>query len=67
MHGGDKVRIIVTPAANGDAPTGTPQFTEPEVVDTTIDETTGNTVVNVLVPYADAGMLAAVPRPATLR
>ena len=32
MHGGDKVRIIVTPAANGDAPTGTPQFTEAEVV-----------------------------------
>jgi len=59
MHGGDKVRIIVTPAANGDAPTGTPQFTEAEVVDTTIDETTGNTVVNVLVPYADASVLAA--------
>ena len=59
MHGGDKVRIIVTPAANGDAPTGTPQFTEAQVVDTTIDETTGNTVVNVLVPYADASVLAA--------
>jgi len=59
MHGGDKVRIIVTPAANGDAPTGTPQFTEAEVVDTAIDETTGNTVVNVLVPYADASVLAA--------
>jgi hypothetical protein len=24
-----------------------------------MDETTGNTVVNVLVPYADAGVLAA--------
>ena len=47
------------PAANGDAPTGTPQFTVAEVVDTAIDETTGNTVVNVLVPYADAGVLAA--------
>ena len=34
MHGGDKVRIIVTPAANGDAPTGAPQFTAAEVVDT---------------------------------
>ena len=59
MHGGDKVRIIVTPAANGDSPTGTPQFTEALVVDTAIDETTGNTVVNVLVPYANASVLAA--------
>lgn len=59
MHDGDKVRIIVTPAANGDSPTGTPQFTEAQVVDTAIDETTGNTVVNVLVPYANASVLAA--------
>lgn len=59
LYGGDKVRIIVTPAANGDAPTGAPQFTAAEVVDTAIDETTGNTVVNVLVPYADASVLAA--------
>jgi len=59
MHGGDKVRIIVTPAANGDMPASTPQFTVAEVVDTALDETTGNTVVNVLVPYADAGVLAA--------
>ena len=59
MHGGDKVRIIVTPDENGDASSGTPQFTVAEVVGTAFDETTGNTVVNVLVPYADAGVLAA--------
>lgn len=59
MHGGDKVRIIVTPAANGDSPTVTPPFTEARVVDTAIGETTGNTVVNVLVPYASASVLAA--------
>jgi hypothetical protein len=59
MHGGDKVRIIVTPGDNGDGVVGTPQFTSAEVVDTAFDETTGNTVVNVLVPYADAGVLAA--------
>jgi hypothetical protein len=59
MHGGDKVRIIVTPGDNGEAPASTPQFTVAEVVDTGLDETTGNTVVNVLVPYADAGVLAA--------
>ncbi|WP_310964099.1 SAF domain-containing protein [Nocardioides terrisoli] len=59
MHGGDKVRIIVTPGDNGSGAVGTPQFTSAEVVDTALDETTGNTVVNVLVPYADAGVLAA--------
>jgi hypothetical protein len=59
VHGGDKVRIIVTPGENGDAPAGTPQFTSAQVVDTAVDETTGNTVVNVLVPYADASVLAA--------
>ena len=59
MHGGDKVRIIVTPGESGEASTGTPQFTVAEVVDTAFDETTGNTVVNVLVTYADASVLAA--------
>ncbi|WP_107706232.1 SAF domain-containing protein [Nocardioides allogilvus] len=59
MYGGDKVRIIATPGENGDVPANAPQFTVAEVVDTYLDETTGNTVVNVLVPYADAGVLAA--------
>lgn len=59
MHGGDQVRIIVTPGDNGDAAAGTPQFTSAVVVDTALDDTTGNTVVNVLVPYADASVLAA--------
>jgi hypothetical protein len=59
MYGGDKVRIIVTPGDNGDVPANAPQFTVAEVVDTYPDETTGNTVVNVLVPYADASVLAA--------
>ena len=59
MHGGDQVRIIVTPGENGDAASGAPQFTVAEVVDTAFDDITGNTVVNVLVPYADAGVLAA--------
>lgn len=59
MRGGDKVRIIVTPGDNSDAATGTPPFTSAVVVDTALDETTGNTVVNVLVPHADASVLAA--------
>lgn len=59
LYGGDKVRIIVTPGDDGGAPGNSPQFTVAEVVGTYVDETTGNTVVNVLVPYADAGVLAA--------
>lgn len=59
MRGGDKVRIIVTPGDNGDAGAGAPPFTSAVVVDTALDETTGNTVVNVLVPYPDASVLAA--------
>jgi hypothetical protein len=59
LHGGDKVRIIVTPGDNGEAPASSPQFTVAEVVGTHVDDMTGNTVVNVLVPYADAGVLAA--------
>jgi hypothetical protein len=53
------VRIVLTPGQNGAAPAGTPQFSTAEVVDTRTDESTGNTVVDVLVPYADATLLAA--------
>lgn len=59
MYAGDKIRVIVTPGDNGNGPTGAPAFTAAQVVSTRVDETTGNTVVNVLVPYADAGVLAA--------
>ncbi|WP_239021597.1 SAF domain-containing protein [Nocardioides jishulii] len=59
LYGGDKVRIITTPGVEGTPAPSTPQFTVAEVVSTAIDETTGNTVVNVVVPYADAGVLAA--------
>lgn len=59
LHGGDSVRIIVTPGDNGAVPANAPEFTAAEVVDTRLDEITGNTVVNVLVPHAEAGALAA--------
>ncbi|WP_244929238.1 hypothetical protein [Nocardioides sp. W7] len=59
LHGGDNVRIIVTPGETGTVPASGPEFTNAEVVDTGLDETTGNTVVNVLVPHGDAGLLAA--------
>jgi hypothetical protein len=59
LQSGDHVRIVLTPGQNGAAPAGTPQFSTAEVVDTRTDESTGNTVVDVLVPYADATLLAA--------
>lgn len=59
LQGGDRVRIVVTPGQNGTAPAGVPEFSTAEVVDTRVDEATGNTVVDVLVPYADASVLAS--------
>lgn len=58
LRGGDQVRIVVTLGQDGAAPAGTPEFSAAEVVDTRIDEATGNTVVDVLVSYADASVLA---------
>jgi hypothetical protein len=59
LQGGDRVRIVVTPGQNGADPAGAPPFSVAEVVDTQFDEATGNTVVDVLVPYADASVLAS--------
>ena len=59
LQGGDRVRIVVTPGQNGTASAGVPEFSTAEVVDTRVDEATGNTVVDVLVPYADASVLAS--------
>jgi hypothetical protein len=59
LQGGDHVRIIVTPGQNGTPPAGVPEFSAAEVVDTRVDGATGNTVVDVLVPYADASVLAS--------
>lgn len=58
LRGGDRVRIVVTPGQDGTEPARTPEFSSAEVIDTRIDEVTGNTVVDVLVPYAEASVLA---------
>ncbi len=55
---GDKVRLVATTGEGGEASSGTPLTTSAEVVDSSTDEVSGNTVVNVLVPYADAAVLA---------
>jgi hypothetical protein len=59
LQDGDQVRIVLTPGQNGDPAGGTPQFTAAQVVDARLDQASGNTVVDVLVPYADASILAA--------
>lgn len=59
LYGGAIVRIFATPGDETTSTSGSPEFTVAEVVSTAIDETAGNTVVNVVVPYADAGVLAA--------
>lgn len=55
---GDKVRLVATTGEGGETLAGTPLTTSAEVIDSSRDEVSGNTVVNVLVPYADAAVLA---------
>ena len=55
---GDKVRLVATTGEGGETSSGTPLTTSAEVIDSSTDEVSGNTVVNVLVPYADAAVLA---------
>lgn len=55
---GDKVRLVATTGEGGETSSGTPLTTSAEVVDSSTNEVSGNTVVNVLVPYADAAVLA---------
>ena len=59
LQTGDKVRAVVTPAQGEEPPSGSPQFSEAEVVGVHADEATGQTVVDLLVPHADATVLAA--------
>lgn len=59
LRTGDRVRVVVTPAEGAEAPAGAPEFTEAEVVAARADETSGMFLVDVLVPYADAPVLAS--------
>lgn len=58
LRGGDRVRIVVTPGQDGAEPARAPEFSTAEVIDTRVDEVTGNSVIDVLVPYAEASVLA---------
>lgn len=55
---GDKVRLVATTGEGGETSSSTPLTTSAEVLDSSTDDVSGNTVVNVLVPYADAAVLA---------
>ena len=55
---GDKVRVVVTPAQGDDLPAGTPLSNDATIVGVHTSEETGQTVVDLLVPKADAAVLA---------
>lgn len=59
LQSGDLVRLVVTPGEGERAPSGAPAFSEAEVVGSHVDDATGELVVDLLVPYADATTLAA--------
>lgn len=56
---GDRVRVVVTPAQGEDLPTGSPTFSDATVAGVHVSEETGQTIVDLLVPHADAAVLAA--------
>lgn len=55
---GDKVRVVATPAQGEDPPAGAPLTNEATVVGVHVSTETGQTVVDLLVPKADAAVLA---------
>lgn len=55
---GDKVRVVVTPAQGEELAAGTPLSNDSTVVGVHTSEETGQTVVDLLVPKADAAVLA---------
>lgn len=58
LQNGDLVRIVVTPAQGESASAGSPLVNDAEVVGVHVDDLTGQTVVDVVVPRADAAVLA---------
>lgn len=55
---GDHVRVVVTPAQGDDLPAGAPLTNDATVVGVHTSDETGATVVDLLVPKADAAVLA---------
>ena len=59
LMAGDLVRAVVTPGQDGETPKIAPEFSAAEVVGIHHDSETGQTVVDLLVPHAEASLLAA--------
>ncbi len=55
---GDRVLVVVTPAQGEELPAGTPLTNDATVVGVHVSEETGQSVVDLLVPKADAPVLA---------
>jgi hypothetical protein len=53
------VRVVVTPAKGESAPVGAPPVSEATVAGVHAAAETGQMIVDVLVPHADAAVLAA--------
>jgi len=56
---GDRVRVVVTPAQGEELPVGSPMFSDATVAGVHVSEETGQMIVDLLVPHADAAVLAA--------
>jgi hypothetical protein len=56
---GDHVRVVVTPAQGSGPPAGVPPVSEAEVAAVHVSAETGQLIVDLLVPHADAAVLAA--------
>jgi flagella basal body P-ring formation protein FlgA len=59
LQTGDRVRVVVTPPAGAEPAAGTPQTSDAEVVGVHVDAESGATVADLLVPQAEAAVLAA--------
>ena len=59
LQTGDRVRVVLTPSPGGEQSSGPPAFNDAEVVEVNYDSESGVMVVDVLVPHADATVLAA--------
>jgi len=59
LQTGDHVRVVLTPAQGEEQPAGVPQFSDATVAGVNVSEETGQTIVDLLVPHADAALLAA--------
>lgn len=56
---GDHVRVIVMPSQGDEMPSGAPAFSEATVAGVHASEESGQVIVDLLVPHADAALLAA--------